>query len=57
MRRSTVLLADDHCKEAITLDEVPHLGRHIGATMRDVPIVNHAAQLFARSINEGLLFH
>ena len=51
-----VLLRDDHREEALALDVVPHVRRQVGATMRDVPIVDHAAQLFARTVEERLLF-
>ena len=52
---TAVLLLDDHREEAVALEEVPHLGRHVAAAMRDVEVVDHPAQLFAGSIEERLL--
>jgi hypothetical protein len=53
---TAVLLRDDHREEALALDVVPQVRRQIGAAVRDVPIVDHPAQLFARTVDERLLF-
>ena len=52
---AAVLLRDDHREEALLLQEVPHVRRHVRAPMRDVPVVDHAAQFLARSVDERLL--
>ena len=54
--QAAVLLRDDHAKEAIVLDELPHLRRQIIAHVRNVPVVEHAAQLIARPVEERLFF-
>ena len=38
------------------LDEIPDFRRHVAALVRDLPVVQHAAELFARTVDEGLLF-
>ena len=53
---AAVLLLDDHREEALALQEVPDLRRHVAAAMRDVEIVDHPAQLFAGAVEESLLF-
>ena len=53
--QAAVFLRDDHREEALALEEVPHLGRQVAALVGDVPVVVHAAQLFAGTVDEGLL--
>ena len=53
---AAVPLRDDHREEALLLQEVPDLRWHVGAPMRDVPVIDHAAQFFARAVDERLLF-
>ncbi len=53
---TTVFLRDDHREEAARLEVIPHLRRQVTALVSDVPIVEHAAQLFAGSVDECLLF-
>jgi hypothetical protein len=48
-------LRDDHGEEFVALEEVPDLGRQVVALPIDVPIVEHAAELVDRPIEEGLL--
>jgi len=50
-----VALRDDHREEAARLEELPHLRRQIGPLVRDVPLIEHAAQLLARAVEERLL--
>ncbi len=52
---TAVPLRDDHREEALLLQEVPDLGRQVGATVGDVPVVDHAAEFFARAVDERLL--
>ena len=52
---AAVPLRDDHREEALLLQEVPDLGWQVGATVGDVPVVDHAAEFFARAVDEGLL--
>jgi hypothetical protein len=50
-----VLLRDDHREEALLLQEGPHLRRKVGALVRDLPIVEHRAELVDRTVEEGAL--
>ncbi len=52
---AAVFLRDDHPEEFLLLEEIPYLGRQIGAFVRDLPIVDHAAELFDRAVEECLL--
>ncbi len=52
---AAVPLRDDHREETPLLQEVPDLGRQVGATVGDVPVVDHAAEVFARAVDERLL--
>ena len=54
--QAAVLLRDDHAEKALVLHELPHVRREVLALMRDLPVVAHCAQLFARAVDEGLLF-
>ena len=51
---AAVLLGDDHRPEAFLLDEVEDFGRQVGAAVRDVPVVDHPAELFAGPVDERL---
>ena len=42
--QSAVLLRDDHREEAARLEVIPDLGRQVAAPMRDVQVIEHAAQ-------------
>ncbi len=53
---AAVPLRDDHREEAFLLEKVPDFGREVGATVGDVPVVDHAAQFLARAVDERLLF-
>ena len=54
--QAAVLLRNDHGKETVFLDIGPDLRCHVAALMRDVPVVEHAAELFAGAIEKRLLF-
>ena len=45
---------NDHGEEAVGLDEGPHFGRQVGPDVRDVPVIEHGAQVFARSVEKCL---
>ncbi len=49
-----VTLRDDHPEKALVLDELPDAGRQVGAIVRDVPVVQHRAQLLDFVVQEGL---
>ncbi len=51
--QAAVAARNDHREEAAALEEVPHLRRQVGALVRDVPVIEHAAQLLARPVEEG----
>ena len=51
-----VALGNDHAKEAVPLEEVPHLRRQILAVVGDVPIIDSAAEFLHRPVDEGALF-
>ena len=50
--QAPVLLRDDHGEEAAGLEELPHRSRQIGALVGDAPVIEHAAQLLARPVEE-----
>ena len=50
-----IFLGDDHAEEFLLLEEVPDFGRQIGELVRDLPVVDHAADFFDRTVEEGLL--
>ena len=54
--QSAVLLRNDHGEEAARLHEVPHVRRHVAALVRDIPVIEHPAELFAGAVEEGLFF-
>ena len=54
--QAAVLLRDDHAEELVALDVIPDLGREIGAHVRRLPVVGHAADFFHRAVEEGALF-
>jgi hypothetical protein len=47
---TAVFLSDDHRKESVTLKEIPHLWRHVAPTVRDIEVVDHPAEFFARPV-------
>ena len=49
-----VPLLDDHREEALALEELPDLGRHVAAPVRDVEVIDHPAEFLAGTIEEGL---
>src|SRR5688572_30511961 len=51
---TAVLLRDDHREEALLLEKLPDLRWQVGSDMGDVPVVEHAAELLARAIEERL---
>ena len=51
-----VLLRNDHREELVRLEEVPDLRRQVAQFPTDVPVVDHAAELLDRAVEEGLLF-
>ena len=54
--QAAVFLRDVEAEELVLLDVIPQLRRQVGAHVGDVPVVGHAAQLFARAVEEGLFF-
>ncbi len=53
---SAEFLRDNHAKEFVALDEVPHLGRQIAPLPHHLPLIHHRAKLFDRPVQEcGLL--
>ena len=50
-----VLLRNDHREEFVRFQEVPDLGRQVMPLPIDLPVVEHAAQLFDRAGEELLL--
>ena len=53
--QSAITLRDDHPEETPVLDELPGFGRQVGALVRDVPIVQHRAQLLNFVVEKRLL--
>ena len=53
---AAVLLRDDHREKLVLDDVVPHVFRHVGELVADLPVVEHPAQFFAWTVEEGLLF-
>jgi hypothetical protein len=53
--QAAVALRDDHREEALRLDVLPHFRRQVAAPVRDVEIVEHAAQRLARAVEKRLL--
>ena len=54
--QTAVLLGDDHAKEALVLDVLPGLRRHVLQFVGDLPVIDEAAGLFDLVVHEGLLF-
>ena len=50
-----ITLRNDHAEETLVLDELPDIRGQIGAIVRDVPIVQHRAQLLDFIVEECLL--
>ena len=50
-----MLLGDQHAEEAVLLQEVPDGLRHLAVRMAHLPVVDHAAELLRRPVEEGLL--
>ena len=50
-----VRLRDDHAEEALLLEVAPHLRRQVVALVRDLPVVEHRAQLLDRPVEKRLL--
>src|SRR6185503_12734275 len=50
-----VLLRDDHREELVVLQELPHVRRHVGELVRDLPLVEDSAELLGRAVEERLL--
>ncbi len=53
--QAAVLLGNDHPEKALVLDELPGLGRQVLELVGDLPLVDHAAQRFDRSLQECAL--
>ena len=53
--QAAIALRDDHREEALRLDVLPDFRRQIGAPVRDVEVIEHAAQRLARSVEKRLL--
>jgi hypothetical protein len=51
-----VLFGNNHPEEAFVADELPHIGRQIGAGVGDVPVIQHGTQLLDFVIDKGLFF-
>jgi hypothetical protein len=54
--QSAILLGNNHREELVLDDVIPDFPGHIGVLVADLPVVQHPAQLFARAIQESLLF-
>ncbi len=54
--QAAVPLRNDHREEALRLQELPHVHGQVAELVRDVPVVEHPAQLLARPVDEALLF-
>ena len=50
-----MLLRNDHGEEFVALEKVPDLGRQVAQLEGDLPIVEHAAELVDRAVEERLL--
>ncbi len=50
-----MLLRDQHAEEATGLTEVPDRLRDLALGVPHLPVVDHAAKLFRRPVEEGLL--
>ncbi len=53
---AAVLLRDDHREELLLDDVVPDLPRQVADLVVDLPVVDHAAEFFAGTVDERLLF-
>src|SRR3954454_4085339 len=49
------LLRNDHAEEFFALDEVPDIGRQVAPFPKDLPLVEHGAELVDGAVEEGLL--
>jgi hypothetical protein len=54
--QAAVGLRNDHREEFAALEKVPHFGRQIPQLPGDAPLVEHAAELVDRAVEERLLF-
>jgi hypothetical protein len=52
--QAAVFHRDVEAEELVLLAVVPDLRRQVGADVGDVPVVGHAAERFARAVEEGL---
>ncbi len=52
---AAVLARDDHREELVLLEELPDVRRHVGELVRDLPIVEQAAELLGRAVEKRLL--
>ena len=50
-----VRLRDDHAEETLLLEVAPHRRRQVAALVRDLPVVEHRAQLLDRPVEKRLL--
>ena len=50
-----MLLGDEHAEEALVADEVPDVLGHVVQLMADAPVVELAAELLGRAVEEGAL--
>jgi len=53
--QAAVDLGNDHREEFVALEKVPNLGRQIAQLPADAPLVEHAAELVDRAVEERLL--
>ena len=53
--QAPVLLGNEHAEESVLLDEIPDLRGDLLLVVPDGPVLDHAAQLVGRPIQEGLL--
>ena len=51
-----MLLGDEHAEEALIADEAPDVLGHVVQLMADAPVVELAAKLVGRAVEEGALF-
>ena len=53
--KPAVFARNDHAEESMILEKLPHFRGEIVTIVGDVPIINHGAELFDRTIEKCLL--
>ena len=54
--KPAMLLGDEHAEEALIADEAPDVLGHVVQLVADAPVVELAAKLLGRAVEEGALF-